>query len=128
MRLSIMNMMDEMAYVPTSDFELLVCENEENFIFTPLNMVKLREFRDYLKKRLDTLKNKAASKREELIGLWKYLEVPEDSCKMFLDKYSGYRARDLHAVSSSLIFLRGACKNHSNLFRSAFSTSKKCEF
>ncbi|XP_043273448.1 protein regulator of cytokinesis 1-like [Venturia canescens] len=102
MQHSIINMMDALAYVPNSDFEILVCTNENNFVYSAQNMVKLRELRDYLKESLSTAKEKAASRREELIALWKYLEVPGDSCKNFLDKYSGYSLNDLFALEEEI--------------------------
>lgn len=91
-------MMDELSITPALDFELLVCNNPENFVFTTGNMLKLRELRENLKTNLETAKEKAALKREELVELWKFLEIPEASCEVFLERYSGHSLTDIYAV------------------------------
>ena len=99
-----MQMMDEMKSTPSLEIEHVICTNPENFVLTTNNMQKLRELRDSINETLNSAREAAKSKREKLIELYNYLELPEDSCQAFLNKHSGCSLPDLHAVSRRTIF------------------------
>lgn len=99
MRLSIMAMMNEMAHVPSLEFERIVCHDYENFIFSTSNMKKLRDLHSDIEEQLQAAKEDAKKKRQELIKLWKFLEIPEEKCQEFLAIHSGYDIPTLNAVS-----------------------------
>ncbi|XP_008549083.1 protein regulator of cytokinesis 1 isoform X3 [Microplitis demolitor] len=102
MRLSIMAMMNEMAHVPSLEFERIVCHDYENFIFSTSNMKKLRDLHSDIEEQLQAAKEDAKKKRQELIKLWKFLEIPEEKCQEFLAIHSGYDIPTLNALQKEI--------------------------
>ncbi|CAD6226692.1 GSCOCG00005866001-RA-CDS [Cotesia congregata] len=101
-RLAIMAMMNEMSHVPTHEFENLVCVDYENFIFSTSNMRKLRELHSDIEEQLRAAKEDAKNKRQELIKLWKFLDIPEKKCREFLAVHSGYDIPTLNALQKEI--------------------------
>ncbi|XP_015511928.1 protein regulator of cytokinesis 1 isoform X1 [Neodiprion lecontei] len=97
----IIDIMDELRLTPESGFESQVY-NGENFVYTTVNMTKLREFHDNLKKMLINAKQEAEEKREQLQDLWKYLEEPSEKCQEFLDRNKGYTVITLKAFDDEI--------------------------
>ncbi|XP_074105456.1 protein regulator of cytokinesis 1-like isoform X3 [Cotesia typhae] len=102
MRLAIMAMMNEMSHVPTHEFERLVCDDYENFIFSTSNMKKLRELHSDIEEQLRAAKEDAKNKRQELVKLWKFLDIPEKKCREFLAIHSGYDIPTLNALQKEI--------------------------
>lgn len=99
MRKSIVKMMEEMSHKPTLEFEHLVCDEYHNFVFSPMNMNNLQELHDRIKEQLDSMKAEVETKRQQLITLWTYLEMPKKSYQHFLKEYSDCSASTINAVS-----------------------------
>lgn len=102
MRRAIVRMMDDLGISSSSNFENLVYENSEDFVFTSSNMTKLKEFRDELKHKVDTAKEHVEDIKQELIALWKYLDEPEHICQSFLNSYVGYSVATINALNIEL--------------------------
>ncbi|XP_012286860.1 protein regulator of cytokinesis 1 isoform X2 [Orussus abietinus] len=101
-RRSVLEMLDQLNISPCLDFELLVCNDFENFTFTASNMTRLKEFHDDLKNQLEDTKQQAVQKREELIALWKYLDEPLHVGQAFLDQYPGHSVSVLYALNNEI--------------------------
>lgn len=91
--------MDELHLSPSVDFENIIYNKGENFIFNNTNMTMLKELQDRLKQQIEEAKQEASEKKELLQDLWKYLEEPIEKCQRFLDTYTGYNLVTLKAVS-----------------------------
>ncbi|CAK9804810.1 Protein regulator of cytokinesis 1 [Anthophora plagiata] len=102
MRRAIIKMMDDLGISPLSNFERLIYEDSENFVFSSNNMTKLRELRDKLKDEVDTAKEHVDDIKSELIALWKYLDEPDHICQGFLSSYVGYNAATINALTAEL--------------------------
>ncbi|XP_015606138.1 protein regulator of cytokinesis 1 isoform X2 [Cephus cinctus] len=101
-RRAIIKMMDELRITPSLDFERVVCNDDENFVYTSTNMANLKELRDSLKEQVEEAKFQAQQKREELITLWKYLEEPQHLCEKFLQTYPDYNVTTLTALNDEI--------------------------
>ena len=99
LRMSVMKLMNELNMSPSLDFERLVCNDYENFVYTADNMTKLTDMRNDLKAQVEDAKQQATEKREELKALWNYLDEPEYLCEAFLRKHPGYSVTTINAVS-----------------------------
>ncbi|XP_046735023.1 protein regulator of cytokinesis 1-like [Diprion similis] len=97
----IIAIMDELRLTPENSFESQVY-NRGNFIYNTVNIAKLRDFYDNLKKKLFNAKQEAAEKREQLKDLWKYLEDPTENCQEFLDRHKGYSLVTLKAFDDEI--------------------------
>ena len=91
--------MAELNISPSLDFERLVCNDYDNFVYTADNMSKLKDMRNDLKAQVEDAKQQAAEKREELIALWSYLDEPEYFREAFLREHSGHSVTTITTVS-----------------------------
>lgn len=98
----ILEMIAELSYEPSDDFEKIVCNDYDNFIYSVNNMTKLREFRDRLHGEIEALKELADKKRQELIKLWDYLNVTQDECNKFLNEYPGFDTATITALNKEI--------------------------
>lgn len=92
-------MMEELGISPALDFEMMVCCDHGNFIYSQNNMTKLKDMKERLTNQVEHAKSQAQDKRESLIALWDYLDEPLEVRKNFLDTHSGYSLFTLNAVS-----------------------------
>ncbi|XP_034945183.1 protein regulator of cytokinesis 1-like [Chelonus insularis] len=102
LRQSIVEMMEEMALSPTNNFERLIWHDSHDFIYSSINMAKLEKLHDEIQERLATMKEKAENKRQELLKLLKYLDVPKDKYENILTKYSGFDTITINALDKEL--------------------------
>ncbi|CAL7944982.1 unnamed protein product [Xylocopa violacea] len=101
-RRAIIRMMDDLGTSPSSNFENLVYEGSENFVFNSNNMTKLKELRDELEHQINTAKEHVDDIKQDLITLWKYLDEPEHICQSFLNSYVGYSMATINALNTEL--------------------------
>ncbi|XP_017888273.1 protein regulator of cytokinesis 1-like [Ceratina calcarata] len=101
-RRAIVKMMDDLGKTPTTSFENLVCKDSENFVLNSNNMTKLREFRDQLKQQVDSAKEYVEDIKQQLLGLWKYLDEPKHVYESFLNSYVGYSLATVNALTAEL--------------------------
>lgn len=94
-----MKLMDELQISPSLDFERIVCNDYENFIYTVENMTKLKEVRNDLKAQVEDAKQQIIEKKNELQALWNYLDEPDEYRESFLLKYPGHTVTTISAVS-----------------------------
>ncbi|KAK0088110.1 hypothetical protein PV326_004941 [Microctonus aethiopoides] len=106
-RESVIKMMAEMSYTPKYDFERVVCNDHEDFIFSSTNMAKLQELHDRIKDELENMKETANNKRHELINLWRYLDISEEDYREFLEKHSGFDALTIAALNDEIAKCKG---------------------
>ncbi|XP_033230675.1 protein regulator of cytokinesis 1-like isoform X2 [Belonocnema kinseyi] len=99
---SVKKLMEELDITPSLDFERLVCQNYENFVFTSENMTKLKEMRDDLKLQVEDAKQQAEEKRDELRAIWSYLDEPEIFCEKFIREHQGHSVTTLKALSAEI--------------------------
>ncbi|XP_034946555.1 protein regulator of cytokinesis 1-like [Chelonus insularis] len=95
-------MREEMALLSTNDFERLILDDSEEFIYSSKNMAELKKLHDNLQERRTIMKQEAESKRQELLELWKYLNVPKDQYEKILVKYSGFDAITIYALNKEI--------------------------
>ena len=100
--------MGEINISPAFEFERLVCNDYDKFVYTAENMSKLKDMRDDLKIQVENAKQQAAEKREELKALWSYLDEPKHLCESFLLNHQGHSVTTISAVSiqNNTIFLK----------------------
>ncbi|KAK9305352.1 hypothetical protein QLX08_003606 [Tetragonisca angustula] len=101
-RRAIIRMIDDLGAPSLSSFEHSVYKDSENFILNSSNMIKLRDLRDELKRKVDTAKEHVENLKQDLITLWKYLDEPEHICQSFLNSYVGYSAATINALTIEL--------------------------
>ncbi|KAK0182683.1 hypothetical protein PV327_000795 [Microctonus hyperodae] len=106
-RESVKKMMAEMSYTPKYDFERLICNNHEDFIFSPTNMAELQELHNRIKDDLENMKKTAENKRHELINLWRYLDISEKDYREFLKKHSGFDTSTIAALNDEIAKCKG---------------------
>lgn len=99
---AIIEMMDDLRMSPTMDFENLVYNNGESFIFNNANMTKLKELEERLKHQIQEAKQEVHDKINQLQDLWKYLEEPAEKCQRFLDCHTGYTLVTLKAFDEEI--------------------------
>lgn len=102
MRREIVKMMDDLGKTPSTNFENLVYKDGEDFVFNSNNMTKLKELRDQLKHQVDTTAEYVEDIKQQLIGLWKYLDEPKHVCESFLNSYVGYSLATVNALTAEL--------------------------
>ncbi|XP_043597870.1 protein regulator of cytokinesis 1-like isoform X1 [Bombus pyrosoma] len=101
-RRAIVRMMDDLGTSPSSSFQHIVYEDDENYVFSNSNMSKLRELREELEHKVNSAKEHVGEIRQELIALWKYLNEPEHICQSFLSSYEGYSVATINALTTEL--------------------------
>lgn len=102
MRCSIIKIMDDLDTAPFTSFERLVYNSPDDFVLSASNMAKLKELRDQLEARLEETKCHVEKIKLELLGLWKYLDEPAEICQLFLDRYPGYDATAIEALTAEI--------------------------
>ncbi|XP_048267502.1 protein regulator of cytokinesis 1 [Bombus terrestris] len=101
-RRAIVRMMDDLGTSPSSSFQHIVYEDDENYVFSNSNMNKLRELREELEHKVNSAKEHVEDIRQKLIALWKYLNEPEHICQSFLSSYEGYSVATINALTTEL--------------------------
>ncbi|XP_060823442.1 protein regulator of cytokinesis 1-like isoform X2 [Bombus pascuorum] len=101
-RRAIVRMMDDLGTSPSSSFQHIVYEDDENYVFSNSNMSKLKELREELEHKVNSAKEHVEDIRQELIALWKYLNEPEHICQSFLSSYQGYSVATINALTTEL--------------------------
>ena len=101
-RRAIVRMMDDLGTSPSSSFQHIVYEDDENYVFSNSNMNKLKELREELEHKVNSAKEHVEDIRQELIALWKYLNEPEHICQSFLSSYQGYSVATINALTTEL--------------------------
>ncbi|XP_043467957.1 protein regulator of cytokinesis 1-like [Leptopilina heterotoma] len=102
LRRTVKKSMEELHISPSLDFERLVCNDYENFIYTVENMSKLKDMRNDLKAQVEDAKQQIVEKTEELQALWNYLDEPEDYCQAFLLKHPGHTVTTISAFNAEI--------------------------
>ncbi|XP_051159934.1 protein regulator of cytokinesis 1-like [Leptopilina boulardi] len=102
LRRAIMKLMDELQISPSLDFERIVCNDYENFIYTVENMTKLKEVRNDLKAQVEDAKQQIIEKKNELQALWNYLDEPDEYRESFLLKYPGHTVTTISAFNAEI--------------------------
>lgn len=95
--------MDELKINPALDFEKMICNDHNNFIYSSNNMNKLKDLRERLKEQVDQAKNEVKEKKETLMTLWDYLDEPIGHREAFFQAYTGYNLYTINAVSRIVI-------------------------
>lgn len=119
--------MEELHISPSLDFERLVCNDYENFIYTVENMSKLKDMRNDLKAQVEDAKQQIVEKTAELQALWNYLDESEDYCQAFLLKHPGHTVTTISAVSCILIFIENP-NGYGKLIWNCFLNAKNYHF
>ncbi|XP_011305945.1 protein regulator of cytokinesis 1 [Fopius arisanus] len=88
-RLEIIKSMEEMGSSPKLDIERQIVNEHHKFVFNPSNMQKLEELRQEVLEKLALAREIAEAKRQELLVLLEYLDVPQTNYEEFLEKNSG---------------------------------------
>ncbi|OXU20207.1 hypothetical protein TSAR_007364 [Trichomalopsis sarcophagae] len=98
----VLKMMEELGISPALDFEMMVCHDHGNFIYSQNNMTKLKDMKERLTNQVEHAKSQAQDKRESLITLWDYLDEPLEVRKAFLDTHSGYSLATINALNAEI--------------------------
>ncbi|XP_063983095.1 protein regulator of cytokinesis 1-like [Diachasmimorpha longicaudata] len=101
-RMEIVKAMEALDYSPKLDFQRLVVNDYHNFVFSPSNMDKLEKLRDEMLEKLSAAKETVESKRQELLSLLEYLEVPQTDYQDFLEKNSGCDASTISLLNKEI--------------------------
>ncbi|XP_058790974.1 protein regulator of cytokinesis 1-like [Phymastichus coffea] len=101
-RRSIMKMMEELQINPALDFERMICQDHNQFIFSSTNMTKVRDLKDRLKEQVEQAKTQVEEKKETLISLWDYLDEPMKNRQAFFEAHQGYSLITLSALNAEI--------------------------